>query len=98
MKNERTNQVTVILWKAIRWISLAVMLIVSVFGMLYEILDYPVWERLVAKFGISDGIRFFWIASACGVAVFLLSLWAERWDPRRQSANSDAEPQGRKPQ
>ena len=96
MKNEQTNQVTAILWKAIRCVSLAVMLIVSVFGMLYEILDYPVWERLVAKFGISDGIRFFWIAAACGVAVFLLSLWAERWDPRRRSENPDAAPQGRK--
>ena len=98
MKNEQTNQVTAILWKAIRYISLAVMLIVSVFGMLDEILDYPVWERLVAKFGISDGMRFFWIAAACGVAVFLLSLWMERWDPRCRSENPDAAPQGRKPQ
>ena len=98
MKNEQTNQVTAILWKAIRYVSLAVMLIVSVFGMLYEILDYPVWEKFAAKFDISDGMRFFWIAAACGAAVFLLSLWMERWDPRRRPKETDADPQGRKPQ
>lgn len=96
MKNERTEHATAILWKAIRCVSLAAMLIVSVFGILYEILDYPVWEKIVSKFGISDGIRFFWIVAACGVAAFLLSLWLERWDDRRQTEKPDADPQGRK--
>ena len=98
MKNARTKGLTSIIWIVLRLIAFAAVVLVSVFGVLYELLDYPVWEKLVAKFGISDGIRFFWIVSACGVAVFLLSLWAERWDPRRRPKETDADPQGRKPQ
>ena len=71
------KRMVLILCKALHWTALAAVLLIGVLGVLYEILDYPVWEKLVRKFGISDGIGFGWIVAACGIVVFLLTDWLE---------------------
>ena len=77
MNRNNMKRMVLILCKALHWTALAAVLLIGVLGVLYEILDYPVWEKLVRKFGISDGIGFGWNVAACGIVVFLLSDWLE---------------------
>ena len=77
MNRNNMKRMVLILCKALHWTALAAVLLIGVLGVLYEILDYPVWEKLVGKFGISDGIGFGWIVAACGIVVFLLTDWLE---------------------
>ena len=71
------KRLPLILCKALHWTALAAMLLIGVLGVLYELLDYPVWEKLVGKIGIKDGLGLGWIVSACGIAVYLLTDWLE---------------------
>ena len=77
MKGNNMKRMVLRLCKALHWTALAAVMLIGVLGVLYEILDYPVWEKLVGKFGISDGIGFGWIVAACGIVVFLLTDWLE---------------------
>ena len=67
-----------ILNRGIHWTSFAVAMLAAAMGVLYELLPYPVWEKLMGKLGIpGDGIAFAWIVSGCGIAVFILTEWLE---------------------
>ena len=67
-----------ILNRVIHWISFAAVTLTAALGLLYELLPYPAWEKLVGKLGIpSDGIAFGWIVGGCGIAVFILTEWLE---------------------
>lgn len=79
MKIERTKR-----WKAIalwwlRLLRLAAALLGAVIGVLYELLNHPVWERLLVL--ITLGVWY---------AAYLMSERLRRWEPRRQPENPDA--------
>ena len=73
-----------ILNRAVHWISFAAVMLIGAMGVLYELLPYPTWEKLMEKLGIpGDGIAFGWIVGGCGVAVFILTEWLELLAERR---------------
>ena len=77
MKQYNTKRTVLALCKVLHWTALAAVLLIGVLGVSYELLDYPVWEELVGKIGITDGIGFGWIVGTCGIVVFLLTDWLE---------------------
>lgn len=81
-----------ILNRVIHWISFAVVMLTAALGVLYELMPYPYWEKLVGKLGLpGDGIAFGWIVGGCGIAFFALTEWlerlAERRDPKPRSCS-----------
>ena len=95
MNRNNMKRMVLILCKALHWTALAAVLLIGVLWILYEILDYPLWEKLVRKFGISDGIGFCWIVAACGIVIFLLTDWLEGKLPA-VDASPEKTPEGEK--